>query len=134
MATVKHLPRDAWRWANIALRTGHVCASCLLCGGLVFTASSVELAGWLNWTALSGSALCGLELIHDVQWPHRGKGLLGLAHIVLAVVLGMGLGPAWLAFVVIVLGCVGSHMPRAYRHWSILYGPERQEAAAVDSD
>lgn len=128
METVKKLPKDAWRWTNIVLRTGHLCVACLACGALIFGASGAEIAVWLGWTMLSGSALCGLEIAHDGRWPHRGKGLLGLGHVALSCVLGWLQGPVWLVFVVIVLGCVGSHMPRAYRHWSVLYGPEQRDA------
>lgn len=98
--------------------------ACMVCGAVVW-AQEAGSALWLNWAALTGSALCGLELLHDSRWPHRGKGLLGLAHMALAGVLGLGGGPMWLIFVVIGVGCVGSHMPRTCRHWSILHGPER---------
>jgi hypothetical protein len=30
---------------------------------------------------------------------------------------------------VVIIGSVGSHMPRKFRHYSIIYGPEKRENA-----
>ena len=68
-----------------------------------------------------------LELQHDRRWPHRGKGLLALAHALLALVVplrpGLAVPILWL---ILILGSVGSHMPRRWRHWSLLDGPEQR--------
>jgi hypothetical protein len=40
------------------------------------------------------------------------------------------LEPIWtvpLLWSILVTGCIGSHMPRRFRHWSLLHGKEMQE-------
>jgi hypothetical protein len=50
---------------------------------------------------------------------------LGLIHVLLGVFIH--LKPGWtvpLLWGMLISGCIGSHMPRRFRHWSILHGTE----------
>jgi hypothetical protein len=121
--------RSAWaRALDILLRTGHIGVAGILLGGAVFEASlpAVHSYAWL--VVATGLGLVGTELHHSLRWPHEGRGLLALGHMLPAALLH--LWPArcvellWLAMVV---GAIGSHMPRAWRHWSLVYGKIKRD-------
>lgn len=117
------------RWLGILVRTGHIGVAAVFFGGLVFLVPFSQLAPWHLLTIATGIGLLALELGHDRHWPFQGKGLLGLVHILLGLLIH--LQPAWtlpLLWAILVSGGIGSHMPRRYRHWSILHGWEQREA------
>jgi hypothetical protein len=69
-----------------------------------------------------------LEAYPSFQFIHQGWGLLLLLKLVMLCVIPF----AWshrlpILIAVIVIGSVGSHMPRKFRHYSLLYGPEHKE-------
>jgi len=123
-------PSSAIRWLSIIVRTGHIGVAAVFFGGCVLHVPFSQLVLWHHLTIATGGGLLVLELRQDPRWPHQGEGLLGLFHILLGVMIH--LKPALTApllWGILVSGCIGSHMPRRFRHWSILYGRENLEEA-----
>jgi hypothetical protein len=120
---------ESMRWMNIGIRTLHIGVASIFFGGAFFSVSSDGLSAWYHLTVLSGCGLLALEVLHDSKWPHRGEGLLGMAHICLAIgaYFSLDLRP-FLLWAIVITGCIGSHMPGRYRHWSIIYGFEKKDA------
>lgn len=108
----------AW---NIALRTAHIAAGGALFGGHVFDVGPERLAAWLWVTLLTGIVLVLLEVRHGGRWPAEVRGAMVLVKLLLLCLLpwlwGYRVG---LLAAVIVLGSVGSHMPKRLRHYSLL--------------
>ncbi len=138
----RETPLDAgWLWPsqrawNLAFRTAHIAASGVLVGGHVFDQAPQRLLPWLGATVVTGAVLLGLESGLHLRWLRQGRGAL-----VLAKLLVLGATPwLWdqrvpLLFVVIVLACIGSHMPARFRYYSLIYhraldgSPRRPEPA-----
>jgi hypothetical protein len=122
------VPAHSLRWLSIAIRTAHIGVAALLFGGLILAVPFTRLTPWHHLTILTGCLLMALEWQHDVCWPHRGKGLLALLHLSLCALIHVV--PALtvpLLWAILISGSVGSHMPRRFRHWSMLHGWERRE-------
>lgn len=107
----------AW---NIALRTAHIVAGGVLFGGHVFNIGTERLTGWFVSTLVTGALLVIFEIKHGRRWAVEGRGLLVLAKMLIL----CSLPWFWrqrvpLLFAVIVLGSVGSHMPKRLRHYSL---------------
>lgn len=118
---------DLQRWLNIAVRTSHIAVAAVFFGGSLLGVPFVGLSPWFCLSMATGGILLALEWLHDRRWPHRGKGLL--VHFHLALCLLLHLLPAFtvpLLWLILVSGSIGSHMPRRFRHWSILEGPEQR--------
>ena len=116
--------RAGWsRALDILLRTGHIGVAGILLGGATFQASLPAVHHYAHLVVLTGLGLVATELHHSLRWPHEGRGLLALSHMLPVALLH--LWPAvcaemlWLA---LVIGAIGSHMPRNWRHWSLVYG------------
>jgi hypothetical protein len=121
-------PRDPIRasarlraW-NIFFRTAHIGAFGVLFGGHAFDVASARLLPWLYAVILTGGALAVIEAYPDWRWCGQGSGIMTV------VKLGLLLSIPWLRnyrvpilAAVIVLGSVGSHMPRRYRHYPLLF-------------
>jgi hypothetical protein len=116
------------RWLNIGVRTLHIAMAAVLFGGCILAVPFVQLGIWHWLTIVSGVGLMTLEWRHDRCWWHRGKGLLAGFHLGLCllihVVPGLTIPLLWL---ILTSGCLGSHMSRRYRHWSVIDGWERRE-------
>jgi len=116
--------RPGWsRTLDILLRTGHIGTAGILLGAAVFQApvSAVHHYGWL--VIATGLGLVVTELHHSLRWPHEGRGLLALSHMLpVALVHLSSTYLVELLWAALVLGAIGSHMPRAFRHWSLIYG------------
>jgi len=116
------------RWYNISARTLHIAVTAVLFGGCVLTVPFDRLYLWHWLTIVSGFALMTLEWMHDIRWWHRGKGLLIWLHLGLCLAIhvfpGLTIPFLWL---ILISGCVGSHMIRRYRHWSVLEGWEKRD-------
>ena len=116
------------RWANICLRTLHIALAAVVFGGVILQEQYAAFRNWHHGAILSGLTLLALEWGHDRCWPHRGKGVLVQAHILFGVILHF-----WpeqqviLLWLVMLSGCIGSHMPRRFRHWSWKDGWEQRE-------
>jgi hypothetical protein len=116
------------RWLDIAVRTGHIGVASVFFGGCIWLVPYVRLSFWHHLVIATGCVLLLLEWLHDRHWLHRGKGLLGLLHTCLGLLIHLKPGlTVPLLWIILVTGCIGSHMPRRFRHWSILYGPEISE-------
>jgi hypothetical protein len=118
--------RPEWmRWVDIALRTGHIGVAALLFGGFYYDIPFARVHTWHHLTIATGIGLLVLEFVQDHNWPHRGKGLLGIIHVSLAGFIHIRPDLAVpLLWAIVITGCIGSHMQRKFRHWSILYGKE----------
>ena len=113
------------RWLTITVRTAHIATTGVLFGGLILAVEFIRLGCWHWWTIVTGSLLLALEWLHDRRWLHRGKGLLVVFHLGLCILIHFL--PALmvpLLWLILMSGCIGSHMPRRYRHWSLLEGWE----------
>lgn len=107
------------RIVDIVLRTGHLGSMAALTGGVLFGAPPAELRPWLLATLASGGGLLLSELSHSRHWIYQGRGVLALAHLgVLAALSLDGLGRAG-TFGALLIGAVGSHLPKAVRRWSL---------------
>jgi hypothetical protein len=105
------------RAAGIALRTAHLTAMALLAGGAWYGVTVGELRGALVATALSGLALLVSEASHSRHWVYQGRGLLVIAHVA-----ACGMASAWgstALLAALVIGAVGSHLPKGLRAWSL---------------
>jgi len=119
-------PSGTMRWLGIGVRTGHLGVTAVLFGGVLLLVPFARLTPWHHLTIATGGLLLFLEWLHDSRWPHRGKGLLGLLHLGLCLLIHFV--PALtvpLLWAILISGGIGSHMPRRYRHWSFLQGWER---------
>jgi hypothetical protein len=105
----------------IAARTAHLLAMAGYAGGRL--AGSQGSARWRNATTLTGIVLLATEVTHSRNWPYQGRGLFAFAHI--------GILPAGhlsnrlttpVAVVALMIGAVGSHLPRSIRKWSVKHG------------
>lgn len=118
-------PSGSMRWLGIGARTVHIGVAAVLFGGTLLVVPFARLTFWHHATIASGCLLLALEWGHDSRWPHRGKGLLALLHLSLCLLIhAMPSLTVPLLWLILVSGCIGSHMPRRYRHWSIVQGWE----------
>jgi hypothetical protein len=107
------------RALNIALRTAHLGAMAVVTGGLAFGVPAAALRLGAILTAASGAALLLSEMSHGRGWVAEGRGLLALAHVAAVGALAAAGWPAAGVAVALVLGAVGSHLPRSLRRWSL---------------
>jgi hypothetical protein len=105
------------RAIGIALRTAHLGAMAVLAGGAWVGAPAGDLRGALLATGATGLALAVSEASHSRHWIYQGRGLFVLAHTGAAALASLA-GPAALMGA-LVLGAVGSHLPKGLRAWSL---------------
>lgn len=126
-------PSGAMRWLGIGARTWHIGMAAVLFGGTLLLVPYAQLRFWHHAAIASGCLLLALEWGHDRRWPHRGKGLLALVHLFLCLLVhavpSLTMPLLWL---ILITGCIGSHMPRRFRHWSILQGWEDRRMPSGD--
>jgi len=108
------------RAVGIVLRTAHLAAMAALAGGAWFGASAGELRGAVVATSVSGLGLLVSEASHSRHWVYQVRGVLVLAHLV-AVGLLTRWGPGVL-MAALIIGAVGSHLPKGLRAWSLRHG------------
>jgi hypothetical protein len=125
--TMTDQPSHTWRYfraTNIALRTAHICTAGIVAGGHIFDIGPERILLW-TWTAiLTGAALMILEAFPSWGYICEGRGAMVIGKLLLLCLIPW----LWHARVpiliaVIVIGSVGSHMPRKYRHFSLLPRP-----------
>ena len=120
--TANPTKRPTWtRLLDILLRSAHVLVIGVLVGGAVYQVPLALLVPWRALVLASGGALILSEFFYDRHWPIQGRGILVYLHAGLfgLVYFRPGLAlPCLLA--ALVLGMLGSHMPRRFRHWSFL--------------
>jgi hypothetical protein len=125
--TIKQ-PSNAMRWFSIVVRTCHIGVGAVFFGGCVLHVPFAQLALWHHLAIVTGGGLLLLELLHDMHWPFQGKGLLCLLHVFLGVMIHLKPDlTVPLLWAILISGCIGSHMSRHFRHWSILHGWEVRE-------
>lgn len=115
--------RPPWmRGLDIFLRTAHIGTAGILFGGFVLHVPFASMHIWHGLTIVTGIGLLILELRHSLNWPHQGRGIMGILHMGLPGVIHLRPDLAVpLLWATLILGSVGSHMPRSLRHWSVLY-------------
>ena len=105
------------RLLNVACRSVHLVGVSLLVGGAAWDVEWARLVFALWLTLGSGLALLLLEVVADPGWLGEGRGLA--AGLKLAPLGLMPFAPdqrGLLLLAVVVIGAVGSHMPRWFRH------------------
>ncbi len=107
------------RALNIALRTLHLGAMAVLTGGVAFGVPAAALSDVTFYTVATGAALLLSEMSHGKGWLVEGRGLLALAHVGAAGALFAAGQPRAGAGAALVVGAVGSHLPKALRKWSL---------------
>jgi len=110
------------RALNIALRTAHIGSMGVLLGGHAFDVTPERLKVSLWLTVGTGVALAALEAGPRLLWFHQGSGVMTMAKLALLCAIPL----AWdfrlpILLLVVVIASVASHMPRRYRHYSVVY-------------
>jgi hypothetical protein len=120
----KKTKRPAWtRVADIILRTAHVAMIGIVFGGTIFGVPFSQLILWNDLVLGTGCGLIASEVYHCRHWFYQGSGILGFIHIGLFGLIR--LRPDWmvpLLTIALILGMMGSHMPKKFRHWSFVHG------------
>ncbi len=106
------------RALNIALRTLHLAAMAVLTGGVAFGVPAATLSDVTFYTVATGAALLLSEMSHGKGWLVEGRGMLALLHVGAAGALVAAGQPRAGAGAALVVGAVGSHLPKALRKWS----------------
>ena len=107
----------------VVLRTAHIATMAMLVGGMQFAAPEQALRPWRLWTVATGAALLVTEVSHSRHWVYQGRGVAALAHVgVLALVFASSGMRRWVVLVALVIGSVGSHLPKRLRKWSLRHG------------
>ena len=118
-------PTRALMWGLTALRvykllarTVHLIAIAGLMGGHMFGAPLAPLRLLLYLSIITGVAMCALEAYPNRRFFYEGWALLlWLKLVVLTLVLVFWNARTPTLIVVLVIASIGSHMPRAMRHW-----------------
>jgi len=115
--------RPAWtRTLDVIFRTAHVGVSSVLFGGLVCGIPYSQLICWHYLTIATGCTLIASEVYHSYHWPYQGRGIMAFVHLGLLGLIRMRIDLAVpLMTAILVLGMVGSHMPRKLRNWSFIH-------------
>ena len=109
----------AMRVYKLLARTVHLIAIAGLVGGHMFGAPLASLRLLLYLSVITGLAMCALEAYPNRRFFHEGWALLlCLKLVLLASVLVFWNARRPILIVVVVIASVGSHMPRALRHWT----------------
>ena len=120
-------PRDFpfRRAVRSLLRALHILTGGTLVGGYVFDQSPEVIKPWLLGTMASGCLLLATDLHASLAVLCEVRGALTVGKLVLLAIVpalaGAGASPAAIA---LMIGAVGSHLPRRYRHRVLLF-PDR---------
>jgi hypothetical protein len=102
----------------LVLRTIHLGAMAMVVGGIAFDVPHAALRGWIGLTAASGVGLLVSEASHSRHWVYQGRGLAAIAHVAALGLVALGASRAALSLA-LVLGALGSHLPKKVRKWSL---------------
>ena len=116
---------SASRAGNIALRTAHIGVTGMLLGGHFFGIAAERLLPLLYLAILTGAALAAAELYPNWRGVFEVRSLVIASKVLLLCFVPL----LWqyrvaILIVVLAMASAGSHMPRRYRHYSVL---EHQE-------
>ena len=110
------------RAVQIAARTVHIAAMGLVLGGVAYAVPQHRLDLPVALTIASGLVLLGVDLWKGGAYLVQGNGVAVLVKLAL-----LGVGQflpgqrlEWYLAATVVAS-VGSHMPRAWRHWSFVH-------------
>jgi hypothetical protein len=107
----------------IVIRTAHISAMAILVGGYYFAALDPSLRLWKILTAATGLALLLSETSHSRHWVYQARGVITLAHVgALALIPLSGVAGRSALVAALVIGSIGSHLPRSVRKWSFRHG------------
>ena len=122
--TPEEAPRvSAERLAGITVRTAHIIVTSIYVGGRLWDVPSEKLRVWRYLTTATGVMLLISEAGHSRNWPHQGRGLTTMAHI--GALLQGHFDPKLAKaspVAAMLIGSVGSHLPRSLRKWSVVRG------------
>ncbi|NLT67320.1 MAG: hypothetical protein GXX84_12025 [Acidobacteria bacterium] len=109
------------RACNIGVRTAHIIATCILVGGHYFAVAPDLLLPWLYATVASGAILILIEAYPGWRWHREARGCMVLTKIgVMCLVIWLWEYRVIWLLTVIVIGSIGSHMPRQYRYFQVI--------------
>jgi len=108
----------AARALAIVLRTCHLLAMAGFVGGVLVAPGDPSIATWRLLTVVSGVALLVTEISHGPHWIYQGRGVATVAHIAVLGLLGVEGMERTACIAALVVGAIGSHMPRSLRKWS----------------
>lgn len=112
----------AARAVAVALRTAHILCMGIFVGAVFAGGADPSLRTW-RWLAIAtGVALLVTEVSHGRHWLWQGRGVATLAHVAVLGLLGVSGLERWAVAAAVVVGSVGSHMPRSLRKWSFRHG------------
>jgi hypothetical protein len=112
---------SASRACNIALRTAHIGITGMLLGGHFFGVAAGRLLPLLYLAVLTGAALGIAEVYPNLRSVFEVRSLVIAAKVLLLCLVPL----LWnyrfdILIAVLVMASAGSHMPRRYRHHSVL--------------
>jgi hypothetical protein len=91
----------------------------VLVGGVYFAAADPALHAWRAITAATGLALLLTEVSHSRHWAYQGRGVVTILHVgALALLVVPAVSGRIAMMAALVLGAVGSHLPKSLRKWS----------------
>ena len=107
----------------LVLRTAHVLTMAVFVGGVFAATPDASIRVWRLLAFATGAALLASELSHGRQWIYQGRGVVALAHVGVLALLGVGgVDDRYVCVAALVIGSIGSHMPRSLRKWSFRHG------------
>lgn len=120
---------SASRACNIALRTAHIAVTGMLLGGHFFAIAAERLLPLLYVAILTGAALGIAEIYPNWRSVFEVRSLVIAAKLVLLCLIRL----LWdyrvgILLIVLVVASASSHMPRRFRHYSVL---EHQQTEAM---
>jgi len=104
------------------LRTAHLLAMAVFVGETFAASPDPSLRTWRLLAFATGAALLVSEVSHGRHWAYQGRGVVALAHVGVLALLGVGGMDRFACTAALVIGSVGSHMPRSLRKWSFRHG------------
>jgi hypothetical protein len=102
----------------VALRTAHLLAMAAFVGGTFAVTPDASIRTWRLLAFANGAALLASELSHGRHWIYQGRGVIALAHIGVLALLAVDGMDRYACAAAVVIGSIGSHMPRSLRKWS----------------
>jgi len=122
----KQATKPAQRWPfcralNIVLRTSHIGVAGVLFGGHVFAIEPERLLMWIYLAISTGAVLMFVEAYPSWRYICEARGAMILVKLLmLCCVPWLWHARVPILIAVVVIGSVGSHMPRKYRHYSLV--------------
>jgi len=106
---------------NIAFRTAHIGVTGVTFGGHVFGMDVERILPWLYLTIITGTLLVIIEAYPNWRWCYQMRGVIVITKALLLCLVPWLWNYRVLILVgVIVIGSAGSHMPRRFRHYSLV--------------